>query len=103
MKDSTTNLTELRKDKSNFTWGKLIKLHEIGDYTIGEYHPRITKGCELTHKINYDEKEYHCWINDEDINISADTLDNALILAIAYKHDGCNSHAGEYFIKMIKQ
>jgi len=73
--ERTTDLNEIVfGKKSNFTWGEAIAKHGIGEFAIGE-----------------------------DIGRGAESLDEALATCIAYKHDGINSHAAHYFMKMIKK
>jgi len=71
-----------------FTWGKVVEVHTIGEYQIIAY----TRNRNIF---------YSAFINFNSINRSEDSLDKALIGVIAYKIDGCNSKAAEYFTKMI--
>lgn len=80
-------------------WGKLIKAHEIGDFTIIEYdsYKDGYRTGETTGEICF-----HPFIGDQDLCTSADSLDKALILAIAYKYENNpNGQAGKYFFKMV--
>jgi len=38
MNNSTTSLGEVR-DGKQFTWGEMVKIHDLGPYTIGEASP----------------------------------------------------------------
>jgi hypothetical protein len=49
------------------------------------------------------EIEYSCYLNSKSIGVSAQNMDEALVICIAYKHDGANSQAAYYFMKMIKK
>ena len=88
---TTTDLNILRDHPEQFTWGRIIKIMEIGDYTIAEFH----------HRHHESMVEYHLWINGKDTRTSYDSLDSALAGAIARKYEGCNTQAGYYFMKMI--
>ena len=102
--ERTTDLNEITFGKrSNFTWGEAIKIHEIGEYTIVEYHPWEYKNNSTTTRLDYSNSEYSCYLNHQHLGLSTYTLDEALATCIAYKHDGINSHAAHYFMKMIKK
>ena len=44
---------------------------------------------------------FHIYIDGKDQGVEADTLDSALVTAIAMRHDGISSRAGWYFMRMI--
>lgn len=96
----TTNLKEL-KDGAKYTWGEVITIHEIGEYAIVEAYGHEFVNCCSTGRIDYSTKEYHCYVEGNAIGQSADSMDAALAQCIAYKHDGCNSQAARFFMKMI--
>jgi len=98
---STTNIFQLKKG-SPFTWGLLLKIHEVGPYVIVKYHPWKSKGVSvLTGYPDYDRTSYHV---DEGGRggYSSDDLDVALAHAIAVRSDGINTRADRYFIRSIK-
>jgi hypothetical protein len=96
----TTDLDGLR-DGINFTWGKLVKIHDSGQYTIVEYYPYIYENNCGTNKFNYSIREFSCYIDRKPIGHSCYSYDEALITCIAYKYDGCNSQAAAFFVRMI--
>lgn len=98
---STTDLAELNKDPRNYTWGMLLKIHTIGEYSIVEYHPRVVEGCTVTQAINFSEKNFSCYINGKPCSMSCLSLDAALAHCIAEKHDGINTRADMYFLRML--
>ena len=86
-----------------YTWGKLVEIHEIGNYLIVEY--KETKlshgdfGSRLDGKYE-DESSFHPYVNGSDTNSGFDTLDRAIIHAVA-----CNaghSRASEHIINMLR-
>lgn len=83
-----------------YTWGKLVKIHEIGEYKVVEY---FSYKYENNHRTDgYEETaSFHPYINDQDTNNSYESLDAALVGVIAYKQDGPNSQAARFFMKMI--
>lgn len=87
---STTNLKSLRSGLA-FTWGTVLKWYEAGPYTIAEFE---RNGDSL-------KTEFHVWVNGEDTRHSSLTLDEALALAIAYRHEGPNTRAAGYFMRML--
>lgn len=79
----------------NFTWGHVVTVHEIGEYQIVEYREGPTNMSKGGNTM------FHPYIDNKDTNCSCDTLDEALVKAIAIKHDGHNTRADGYFMKMI--
>ena len=100
--ETTSNLNEL-KNGAKFTWGDIITIHEIGEYAIIEHHPWKTFGARVLEEDASMEKEFFCYINGKNIGRGTDSLDSALATCIAYKRDGINSSAAQYFMKMISQ
>jgi hypothetical protein len=101
MNKDTTNLDQL-KNKAEYTWGNIIKIHEMPDYAIIEYHPWIVKGVTVTRIGNEDKIMYAGYVKGKCINETWNTFDDAIIGCIAYKYEGPNHMAEYYFTKMIK-
>jgi hypothetical protein len=101
-KERSTDLRELRNGSgTGFTWGNIVKWYEIGPYVIAEFHPWIYKngcGTGIPHKT---KKEFHGWIKGKDTCNGWHTLEAAMVGIVAYKLEGCNSRAGEYFMRMV--
>ena len=91
-----------------YVWGQVVNVHRVGEYAIIEYvitsetHPDY--GKHFFHPAIWSDKfaKYNdgnfSWV---DMHTSYSSLDEALLGAIAYKHDGENSQAGFFFAKMI--
>jgi len=84
------------------TWGsEIIAVHCIGEYAFVEYADR-----DFSSGPNYGkETGAHCFsqfINGHSLSHYAHSLDGALVEAIAYKRDGCNSQAGYLFMKATR-
>lgn len=75
-------------DGRDFVWGTPLEESKIGPYKILKYQDGK---C-----INY-----HGWISDKDTNCSWDSLDAALAGMIAIRHEGHNSRAADYFMRML--
>ncbi len=101
--ENTAELGKIKPgSKNSFTWGEAIAVHSIGEYSIVEYYPHeYVDGCS-TGKIDYSKREYSCYLNGKAVGMSTGSLDSAIVTCIAYKHDGANSQAAGYFMKMIK-
>lgn len=82
-------LNRIKSGQEKFTWGEVIKIHEVGDYSIVEYRRDNGEIC------------FHGYVGKTDTNMSWNTLDQALAGCIAYKYEGPNHRAGNYFITMI--
>lgn len=86
----TTHEEKLRLIKEEYTWGRVIDIHCIGEYQIVEYEDKRTN-----------EHLWHGYINYSDTNASYYSLDSALIGCIGRKYEGANGKAAMYFEKMI--
>jgi hypothetical protein len=103
MSNTTTDLEVLRFEPERFTWGEYIAAHDIGPYQIVEYYPWAVRGCEVLSGLpNYDQRRYHGYILGKSTSHGWDTLDAALAGLIAYRQEGPNSQAGNYFIRMLR-
>jgi len=91
----TTDLDKL-KNGARFTWGELVKIHEITDYAIVEYVSDFNGSDK-------GQTRYAGYVNGVDCAESYLDMDSALAGCIAYKHEGCNHRADGYFIKMITE
>ena len=101
MKDRTTDLEKVRAG-AQFTWGNVVKLHELGGYVIAEFHPWECEGVQVFVGRESKETSFHAWVDGKDISRSWCTLEGAIAGAIAWKYDGTNSQAGEFFCRMIQ-
>jgi len=100
--ETTTDLSKITFGyDSNFTWGRAMRRHDIGEYTIIEYHPHLYKNHTSTGEIDSTTTMFSCYIDNRHMGRSAESLDAALVHCIAHKHDGLNTHADRYFMKMI--
>ncbi len=101
MDERTTELKRL-KSGANFTWGRLIKIHEIGEYSIVEFYPWITENSTVwSGTPDTTKKEFTTYVMGKDCGRGFLSLDAAIVGCIAYKHDGINTRADYYFMKMI--
>lgn len=75
--------------RSEFVWGEIKNVHLIDDYQIIEFYDRD------------DEKRYQSYVNFKDTHCSYESLEEAIVGAISYKYDGCNSKADIYFWRMV--
>lgn len=99
----TTDLNKLRAGEP-FTWGKAIRIHDIAEYSIVECFQWKREGVSvLMGMADINTLSFHCYVNGQDLGISADSMDAAIITCISYKHEGANTHAPYYFMKMIKR
>lgn len=93
---TTSALSKLRKGIP-FTWGKLIRLHEISEYTIVEFcNKHVGIG-----EYGVTELAFHGYVGEEDTCRAYASLDAALVGCMSYKYDGPNSQAGKFFCKML--
>lgn len=73
--EKTTDLDKLRRGKP-FTWGKVVKIHEVGEnYTIVEYLSTFTG--------EVGKRKFHCYNNNKDDSISSNSFDGALLTCMS--------------------
>lgn len=77
---STTDLDIIRKDPRRFTWGRVIKIEDLGPYTFVHY-VNMDSGLE--------EKLIHLYVDGKNTNCSSKTLDAALLTCLAFHN--CDS------------
>lgn len=93
-----------RGAQPNFTWGKVVAIHEVGEYQIVEYVPNQSSNvsdADYAERLAKHPTSFHPYIKGDDTSRSYHSLDEALVGVIAYRHDGLNSQAAGYFGKMI--
>ena len=66
-----------------FTWGPVVAVHRIGRYDIVEYRPQIFEGSSGTGRYEASRSQFHPYVDGEDTNCGLDTLEQALVFAIA--------------------
>src|SRR5690348_14097570 len=77
---TTTDLKILRKNPKDFTWGVIIEFYDFGPYTICKFKR------SSTNKETNEGHQYHIWVNEKDLHISYDTLDQAIVGAVAHNN-----------------
>ena len=70
----TTDLTVVRLAPHAFTWGTVRKIHDVGPYCLVEYEDRDQ------------EIRFHVYVDGRSTSNSCETMDEALLYAIAYSH-----------------
>ena len=82
---TTSDLEILRHSPHLYCWGRIIKIHDIGEfYTIIE--------AEQTSKnLHPGEINYHPYVNGKNCHTYTSSFDDALIQCIAYKNFECNT------------
>lgn len=70
--------------------GTVLTIEKVGDYTFISYKSK-----------HDDEINYRGYFNDNHFSRSYESLDFAMAGTMAMVHDGVNSQAGAFFIKMI--
>lgn len=75
--EDTTELATIRRYPSRFMWGKLLKIHDVGDYTIVEakYAEEMTP-------------TFHPYVEGRIINRTAPSLEGAILLAFGFARVG---------------
>jgi hypothetical protein len=81
-------------EKDMFCWGRVVEVHKIGDHEIIECIPRKTDSeildFDAPHEFHVNGASWHC-----------NSLDAAIMGALAYKYDGSNTQAPRLFCKAL--
>lgn len=83
-------LEEIKKDYERYG-EEVLHLYELGDIQIVKYHNKEEN--EISYRAYIHGKKTHFIFHD---------LEQAIVNAIAVKHDGFGTRADGYFWKMIK-
>ena len=93
---------KVQGNKKEFVWGPVVKVHEIGEYSIVEYRPQIFKDSCGTGKYEEEKTNFHPYINGKDTNRSFESLDDAIIGTICYKVDSNNTRLDVYINTLLR-
>lgn len=85
---STTDLEEVKAGKP-YSWGSVVKVHEIGVYAVIESVRPRTDAEDTRHHM------FAAYVNGKNTNISSQTLEGALVICIAHRMTGHNNTAVE--------
>ena len=97
MKKSERHLKTLNDLKcGKFEWGKIIEIHEIGNYIIVEFK----WGSVIANDFEK-YSSFHIYVDGECQNGTTESLDHALAACIC-AGNGASITASDYFMKMIK-
>lgn len=89
-------------DGREFAWGVIVKTHHIGpDYQIVEYRQDQSRSTSASMWATHCDIVFHPYLDRKDMSASYDTLEEAIVGAIAHKYGGPNSGAGYYASKIL--
>lgn len=82
-----------------FAWGPIDRVHVVGPHKVVEFRADATfvSSIGLTHGLTY----YHSVLTDVYTVVPHETLDEALLCAIAHRYERKITPAAKYFMKMI--
>ncbi|MFN2347095.1 MAG: hypothetical protein ABR616_15455 [Dermatophilaceae bacterium] len=87
-------------DGTRFTWGPIDAVHTVGEYQIVEYREDRSNFRRAEEWDGHGRTLFHPYIGGRDLHRGYLSLDSALVGAIAYKREGPNSRAADYFERM---
>jgi hypothetical protein len=89
MNETTTDLAKLKASRSaRFTWGRVIKIHEIGFISLVEF--RANSDAVI---------RFHVYQNGIDTCVSASSLEEGVIVSLAYAHK--DPGAATYIMRIL--
>ena len=83
----STDIEEIKKT-GKFTWGQPVKWHEIGPYTLLEFHPYKHERIGGRTNEFLEETEFHGWLDGKDCHESWPSLETGIIGLIRDKYKG---------------
>lgn len=92
-------LSEALAMGKSYTWGPIVRCIEVGPYAFLEHKARVYENNCGTDR--FQGTEYSLFVDGEEINRGASTLESAMAQVLAYKYDGPNSQAAQLFLRMI--
>lgn len=95
------DLEKAVKEGTRYWLGPVVAVHAIGEYAFLEYKEKVHAPNPDAGTIK-DNSCFSIFVDGDSIGRGASSLDSAMVTAIAYKHDGCNTRADAYFMLMIK-
>lgn len=100
---STCELKVIRAHPNRFCWGQIVAWHEAGPYLIVEYHPWKVDGCTvLTGMPNLEKTQFKPYADGTEVHSSWNTLEAALVHAMAYKHDNDSTGMSvQYVLRLL--
>lgn len=87
---------------NRFPWGPVDAVHKIGQYAIVEYRQDLSTFSTRDYS-DHGRTLYRPYIDGKDTCRSFESLDDALVGAIGYRHEGPNGSAAFYFMRMTGQ
>lgn len=92
-------------DGRRFPWGPVQRVHAIGRYEVVEY---LRDNSNLSHMPREADRvarehaaaSFHPYVDGKDTCRSYETLDSALVGAVAHVREGANGSAAWYFDRM---
>jgi hypothetical protein len=96
------SIKESKVNVNDFHWGRVISVHSIGRYEIVEYAQLAVEGVTVTQRET-GMSEFHSYVDGLDTHHSFATLEEAIVGAIAYVHEGANHRANIYFFRMLHE
>lgn len=74
----TTDLSTIRAQPNLYTWGQIIRIHDLGKYAFVQHY--------WNYVDNKDSKEssFSIYIDEKDIGRSCSSLESAMITAVSF-------------------
>ena len=79
MRETTTDLNVLRERPDLYVWGEIIKIHDVGRYAIVEHDDYPASNAKRP-----SQRTFAIYVDGENRCTSADSMDKALLLAVAF-------------------
>jgi len=78
-----------QNDINRFPWGRVLKVHEVGDIAVVEYAERKVVNTAVT-KTETGKSNFHPFVAGNDCHESYGSLEKAILGAIVKRHLGEN-------------
>jgi hypothetical protein len=80
MDKTTTDLEVLRRSPHQYCWGRIIKIHDIGE------HYTIIEAEQTRRNLHEGQVDFYAYVDGKTCHTRTQTFDDALIHCIAYRN-----------------
>lgn len=100
--ERTIELPKLRTG-ALYLHGEVIALHQVLAYDFVEFRPwALRGGVPDPSVVQGNGLAFRAYCEGEEIPVSFDSLEEAMVGAVAYRLDGPESQASRYFFRMVR-
>ena len=97
----TGGISRQYPDGSNFPWGPIDAFHEFGPHTVIEYRRDQSRTDQSEYWSEHGRSMFMVWGDHHFSTRSYYSFDEAVLGAVALRHDGLNTQADRLMARML--